>query len=71
MNDWATAATIVHRRNMIDAAHLSKLAKAKFGGRLLTARLCTDGDKYYYRLMIRRDNGRMLHEKVDAAPPRK
>jgi len=69
IGDWAKAATIVQQRKMVDVAKLSKLARTKFGGRIMSARLCKGDDAYFYRLVIRRNDGRMQRVKVDALNP--
>ena len=71
IGDWAEAATIVQQRKMIDVAKLSKLARKKFDGRIMSARLCKDNGAYFYRLVIRRNDGRMQRVKVDAQNPGK
>ncbi|MGI9479196.1 MAG: PepSY domain-containing protein [Hyphomicrobiaceae bacterium] len=71
IGDWAQAATIVQKRKMVDVAKLSKLAKQKFDGRIMSARLCTNNGAYFYRLVIRRNDGRMQRVKVDAQNPGK
>ena len=71
IGDWAKAAVIVQRGKMVDVAGLSKLAREKFDGRIMSARLCKGGDGYFYRLVIRRDDGRVQRVKVDALKPMK
>lgn len=71
IGDWAQAATIVQQRKMVDVAKLSKLARKKFDGKIMSARLCKEKGDYFYRLVIRRDNGRMQRVKVDALNPGK
>ena len=71
IGDWARAAAIVERRKMIDVAGLGKLAREKYNGRIITARLCQSGGNYFYRLMVRGDDGRMQQIKVDVSNPAK
>ena len=71
MADWAKAAAIVQRRGMIDVDSLSVLARKKFKGQIMTARLCKAGSSYFYRLVIRRTDGRVERVKVDALNPGK
>jgi len=65
-NDWATASAIVADRRMVNVAELSQIARNKFQGQLLTARLCRDKLGYFYRLVIRDNNGRVKRVRVDA-----
>ena len=69
--DWAKAATIVQQRKMIDVDGLSVLARKKFNGQIMTARLCNSSGSYFYRLVIRRRDGRVERVKVDALNPMK
>ena len=66
-NDWATASAIVADRQMVNVAELSKIAREKFRGQVLTARLCSNDGGYFYRLVIRDDEGRVKRVRV---PPR-
>ena len=63
--DWAQASLIVQKRNMIDVARLSKLARDKYQAKIMSARLCHVGRNYFYRLVLRGDNGRVQQVKVD------
>lgn len=69
IGDWAKAAMIVERDKMVDVADLSKLARHKYDGRIMSARLCKGANSYFYRLVIRRDNGRVQRVKIDARKP--
>jgi hypothetical protein len=71
ISDWAKAAAIVKQRRMIDVDSLSVLARKKFNGQIMTARLCKDDDSYFYRLVIRHSDGRVERVKVDALNPTK
>ena len=71
IGDWAKAAAIVQRGKMVDVAGLSKLARKKYAGRIMSARLCKGDGVYFYRLVIRRDDGRVQRVKVDALRPMK
>jgi len=68
-SDWATASTIVASRNMVNVAELSRIAREKFDGQVMTARLCNDGDGYFYRVVIRQDDGRVKRVKINATTP--
>lgn len=71
IGDWAKAAAIVQRGKMVDVAGLSKLARQKYAGRIMSARLCKGDKAYFYRLVIRGDDGRVQRVKVDALQPLK
>ena len=61
----------MQQRKMIDVDGLSVIARKKFNGQIMTARLCKGDDTYFYRLVIRRSNGRVERVKVDALNPTK
>lgn len=69
--DWAQASVIVQQQKMIDVDRLSVLAKKKYDGRIMTARLCKGDNAYFYRLVIRRSDGRVERVKIDALNPTK
>ena len=71
IGDWAKAAAIVQRGKMVDVAGLSKLARRKYAGRIMSARLCKGDKAYFYRIVIRGDDGRVQRVKVDAQQPLK
>ena len=55
--DWAKAAELVQQRQWIGMAELSRLAPLKFGGSIVTARLCERDGAFHYRLIIRGKEG--------------
>lgn len=69
--DWAQASAIVQKQKMVDIDRLSVLAQRKYGGRIMTARLCKGDNVYFYRLVIRRNDGRVERIKIDAHDPTK
>ena len=69
IDDWAKAAAIVQKRNIIDVAGLSRMARQKYDGKIMTARLCKSDDGYFYRLVIRRKDGRVQRVRVSAQRP--
>ena len=71
ISDWAKAAAIVQQGRMIDVDGLSVLARKKFNGQIMTAKLCKGDGSYFYRLVIRRSDGRVERVKVDALNPTK
>lgn len=66
IGDWAIAATVVKQRQMIDVASLSRLAREKYNGRIMSARLCKEGTRYVYYLVIRGADNRVHKLQVDA-----
>jgi uncharacterized membrane protein YkoI len=66
VDDWAHAATIIKRRQMVDMARLNRLAREKYSGKIMTARLCRSNGRYFYHLVIRDRSGLAKRIKVDA-----
>jgi uncharacterized membrane protein YkoI len=66
ITDWAEAGAVVKARKIQDVSDMSALVRDKFGGKLTKARLCQSGETYFYRLVIRRNDGRMERLRIDA-----
>lgn len=71
IEDWAEAAAIVKAGQMMDVSDLSKIARDKYAGRIMTARLCSGDRGYFYRLVIRDDEGRARQVTIQAENPNK
>ena len=67
--DWSVAAPIVRKEGLTTVESLWKLAKSKFFGQIVKTTLCRERNKFVYRLVVRRANGRLQNKKVDARQP--
>lgn len=65
IDDWAEASAIVKQRDLVPLADLSRVAPERFNGRIVTARLCQRDGNYYYRLVIRDEDGRVRQLEAD------
>lgn len=66
-NDWATASAIVSTKRLVDSAALNELVRKKYGGKIMTSRLCNGHDGYFYSLVIRHHDGRVQRVKIRAS----
>ena len=69
LEDWTTAAPIVHREALRPAKDVRVLAQKNSPGQLLTIKLCQEQGRYVYRLTILRTAGTVDTLTVDARTP--
>lgn len=65
--DWATASAIVSTKRLVDSAALSEAVRKKYGGKIMTSRLCNGRDGYFYSLVIHHHDGRVQRVKIEAS----
>lgn len=70
VDDWVMASAIVTREKMPSIAELSRIAGKRFGGQIMSARLCNQGARYFYRLVVKGTDGRVRYHEVKAGAHR-
>jgi|GEM_PF-1111096 len=66
---WSEAAAVVRQERLVAVEQLSKQARATLGGSIVKATLCSAGQRYFYRLVVRLPGGLMRHISLDARQP--
>lgn len=68
-NDWSEARAVVKQHGLVTVETLLKQAPGRFGGEVVRTTLCRDGDRYFYRLVVREPSGTIRQVTVDARNP--
>lgn len=68
-SDWSVAAPMVKKEGLATVETLTALARAKLPGNIVKTVLCQDDGKYFYRVVVRDDDGRLRTVTVDARKP--
>lgn len=66
---WSEAAAVVRQERLVAVEQLSQHAEANLGGSIVKATLCSAGQRYFYRLVVRLPGGLMRHIFLDARQP--
>lgn len=66
ITDWGAAGAIVRAQKLLGVGDLTQQAAQDFGGQIIKATLCKDGDDYVYKLVVRMPNGQLKTVVVDA-----
>lgn len=66
--DWSDAAPIVARERLRPARDIHDRAKEWLGGAVVRIVLCEAGGQYHYRVLVRREDGRIAQLTVEAVP---
>ncbi len=69
ITDWSIAAPIVHERGLVTVEALSRIAAVELPGVLVKTTLCEEGGKFYYRILVRDREGKIIARSVDAQQP--
>jgi uncharacterized membrane protein YkoI len=67
--DWSQAAALVRQEGLVAVDELTRLARERHQSEVIKTTLCLDGDRYVYRLVIRRHHGPLHVVIVDARQP--
>ncbi|MEM7774178.1 MAG: hypothetical protein AAF732_01110 [Pseudomonadota bacterium] len=67
--DWSRASRVVAKERLAPVSQLSRAAREKRVGHVLTATLCSDRGRFVYRVLLRRAGGRIQSVTVDARTP--
>ena len=67
--DWSTALPIVQREILTPVRDLHIQVRRRNIGDLVRITLCTEGDRYIYRLLLREPTGNVAAIIVDARKP--
>lgn len=66
---WSEAAAVVKQERLVAVEQLSRQADATLGGSIVKATLCSAGQRYIYRLVVRLPGGLMRFISLDARKP--
>jgi uncharacterized membrane protein YkoI len=66
-SEWSDAAPIVARERLLTARDVQEMAREQLGGDIVRIMLCRDADRFVYRAVVRRDDGRISTWTVGAA----
>lgn len=66
---WSEAAAVVKREKLVAVEQLSQKADVTLGGSIVKATLCSAGQRYFYRLVVRLPGGLMRFVSRDARQP--
>lgn len=66
---WSEAAPVVRREKLVGVDQLSRQVQARTGGGVVKSTLCTQGQRFQYRLVVRPRNGPLQSMSVDARQP--
>src|SRR5690606_31852348 len=66
---WSDAAAVVRQERLVGVEQLSRQADVTLGGSIVKATLCSAGQRYFYRLVVRLPNGLMRFISLDAREP--
>ncbi len=69
IDDWSTAAPIVHKEGLATVEALSRLAQANISGNIVKTTLCEENGAFVYRLLVRDPHGRLSNRTGDARSP--
>lgn len=67
--DWALAAPILAREKLVTIEQLSPQMRARGAGDIIRSSLCDEKGRYFFRLVVRDQNGKVTHLMVDARRP--
>ena len=66
--NWSEAALVIEREQLVVVEQLNTSAQARLGGPIVRTRLCAEGDRFVYRLVVRSPAG-LKNVSVDAREP--
>lgn len=66
---WSEAAAVVKQERLVAIEQLSQRADVTLGGSIVKATLCSAGQRYFYRLVVRLPGGLMRFISLDARKP--
>lgn len=66
---WSDAAAVVKQERLVAVEQLSRQADVRLGGSIVKATLCSAGQRYFYRLVVRAPGGLMRFISLDAHKP--
>ena len=66
---WSAAAAVVKQERLVALEQLSEHADVTLGGSIVKATLCSAGQRYFYRLVVRLPGGLMRIISRDAREP--
>ncbi len=64
--DWAEARAVIKQNNLIRPRKILQRLKRAQAGRLISAQLCQDGDRFYYHINLLAQGDRRIVLLVDA-----
>lgn len=67
--NWSMAAEIVRAEGLAPIASVTSKAAGRIDGEVVKATLCRSGDRYVYRLVVRKSGGGHTTLVVDALKP--
>lgn len=68
-SDWSAAAPVARKERLLTLELLSQKVADKLDGRLLKAVLCRTEERFVYRVVVKRPDGRLGTAILDAKPP--
>jgi len=68
-SDWSVAAPMVKKEGLATVESLTALARNKLPGSIVKTVLCKDDGNYFYRIVVRDENGQLRTVNVDARKP--
>ncbi len=69
IEDWSTAAPVVKEEGLASVETVMERAKTKVSGDVVKVTLCKQGERYVYRLLVRKASGKHSPMIVDAKEP--
>lgn len=67
--DWSDAAPIVLRENLVSARDVQAWARKRLKVNVIRVTLCQDGERYFYRILVREPKGRIRNRTIEARGP--
>jgi uncharacterized membrane protein YkoI len=67
--DWALATPIMVREKLVTIEQLSPQMRARGAGDIIRSSLCDEKGRYFFRLVVRDQNGKVTNVTVDARRP--
>jgi uncharacterized membrane protein YkoI len=68
-SDWSTAAAIVRKEKLVAMEQLHQIVRSRLSGELVKARLCHQGGRFVYQVIVRHHNGSIRSSTEDARRP--
>lgn len=68
-SDWSAAAPVARKERLLTLERLSQKVADKLDGRLLKAVLCRTEERFVYRVVVKKPDGRLGTAILDAKPP--
>ncbi len=65
--EWSDAAPIVARERLRTTRDVQEMAREHFGGDVVRIMLCQEAERFVYRAIVRRDDGRISTSTASAA----